>query len=108
MSRIEQRQCLISALSEKLHHPLNQTNIEDVANDPEVQYNIRKTQNTPVHVPTFLQKNDGDSALKASDLVPVRGHPSVSLPPLSSPTIPLFICTPSPHLCTISRDYTQS
>jgi hypothetical protein len=41
-------------------------------------------------------------------LEPVRGHLSVSLPPLSSPTLPLFICTPSPHLCTISRDYTQS
>jgi hypothetical protein len=24
----------------------------------------------------------------------VRGHPSVSLPPLSSPTLPLFICIP--------------
>jgi hypothetical protein len=38
----------------------------------------------------------------------VRGHLSISLPPLSSPTLPLFICTPSPLLCTISRDYTQS
>jgi hypothetical protein len=36
----------------------------------------------------------------------VRGHLSVSLPPLSSPTLPLFICILSPHLCTISRDYT--
>jgi hypothetical protein len=26
----------------------------------------------------------------------VRGHPSVSLLPLSSPTLPLFICIPSP------------
>jgi hypothetical protein len=38
----------------------------------------------------------------------VRGHLSVSLPPLSSPTLPLFICTSSPHLSTISRDYTYS
>jgi hypothetical protein len=38
----------------------------------------------------------------------VRGHPSVSLPPLSSTTLPLFICTPSHYLCTISRDYTYS
>jgi hypothetical protein len=31
----------------------------------------------------------------------VRGHPSISLPPLSSPTLPLFICilpTPLYHL----------
>jgi hypothetical protein len=32
----------------------------------------------------------------------VRGHLSISLPPLSSPTLPLFICIPSPHLCTIT------
>jgi hypothetical protein len=38
----------------------------------------------------------------------VRGHPSIFLPPLSSPTLPLFICTSSPHLCTIFRDYTYS
>jgi hypothetical protein len=36
----------------------------------------------------------------------VRGHPSISLPPLPSPTPPLFICIPPPHLCTISRDHT--
>jgi hypothetical protein len=35
----------------------------------------------------------------------VRGHLSVSLPPLSSPTLPLFICIPPPHLCTISRGH---
>jgi hypothetical protein len=35
----------------------------------------------------------------------VRGHLSISLPPLSSPTLCLFICIPSPHLYTISRDH---
>jgi hypothetical protein len=38
----------------------------------------------------------------------VRGHPSVSLLPLSSPTLPLFICIPPPHLCTSSKDHTSS
>jgi hypothetical protein len=38
--------------------------------------------------------------------VHVRGHPSVSLLPLSSPTLPLFICIPPPHLCTIFKDHT--
>jgi hypothetical protein len=33
----------------------------------------------------------------------VRGHPSISLPPLSSPTL---ICIPFPHLYTIFRDCT--
>jgi hypothetical protein len=36
----------------------------------------------------------------------VRGHPSISLLPLSSPTLHLFICIPPPHLCTISKDHT--
>jgi hypothetical protein len=38
----------------------------------------------------------------------VRGHPSVSLLPLSSPTLLLFICTPYTHLCIISKDYNHS
>jgi hypothetical protein len=37
----------------------------------------------------------------------VRGHLSISLLALFFPTFPLFICTPSPHLYIISRDYTQ-
>jgi transposase len=36
----------------------------------------------------------------------VRGHLSISLLPLSSPTLPLFICIPPPHLCTIFKDHT--
>jgi hypothetical protein len=40
--------------------------------------------------------------------VPVRGHPSISLPPHSSPTLPLSICIPHPYLCTISNDHTYS
>jgi hypothetical protein len=38
----------------------------------------------------------------------VRVLPSVSLPTLCSPTLFLSICTPPPHLSTISRDYTYS
>jgi hypothetical protein len=38
----------------------------------------------------------------------VRGHPSVSLLSLSSPTLHLFICIPPPHLCTSSKDCTSS
>jgi hypothetical protein len=36
----------------------------------------------------------------------VRGHPSISLLPLSSPTLHLFICITPPHLCTIFKDHT--
>jgi hypothetical protein len=38
----------------------------------------------------------------------VRGHPSVSLLPLSSPTLHLFICNPPHRLCTIFKDHTHS
>jgi hypothetical protein len=38
----------------------------------------------------------------------VRGHPSVSLLPLSSPTLHLFICIHPPHLCTILKDHIHS
>jgi len=70
LSKIERRQRNIRAIREKLHRT-SQTkpDLEDVANDPRVQYNIGKTQNTPIHVPTFLQKNDGDPATKVSVFV---------------------------------------
>jgi hypothetical protein len=42
------------------------------------------------------------------DLATVRGHPSVSLLPISSPTLHMFICIHPPHLCTILRDHTHS
>jgi hypothetical protein len=38
--------------------------------------------------------------------VAVRGHPSVSLLPISSHTLHPFICIPLPHLCTIFKDHT--
>jgi hypothetical protein len=41
-------------------------------------------------------------------LVNVRGHLSVSLLPLSSPTLLLFIFIHPPHLCTILKDYNHS
>ena len=41
---------------------------EDVTHDPGVQYNIGKSQKCPVHIPTFLQKNEGDPTIKVSSL----------------------------------------
>jgi hypothetical protein len=38
----------------------------------------------------------------------VRGHLSVSLLHISSPTLQLCICIHPPHLCTILKDYTHS
>jgi hypothetical protein len=41
---------------------------EDVTHNPGVQYNIGKSQKCPVHIPTFLQKNEGDPAIKVNRL----------------------------------------
>jgi hypothetical protein len=41
-------------------------------------------------------------------LASVRGHLSVSLLPISSPTLHMFICIHPPHLCTILKDHTHS
>jgi predicted aspartyl protease len=46
------------------------------------------------------------STCRVEDKRDVRGHPSISLLPLSSPTLHLFICIPPPHLCTIFKDHT--
>jgi hypothetical protein len=40
-------------------------------------------------------------SISGIDHIAVRGHPSVSLPTLSSPTLPLFICI-SPHTSVLS------
>jgi len=44
--------------------------LEDISNDPQVGYNMGKTQNSPLHVPTFLQRNGGDPAIKVNNLLP--------------------------------------
>ena len=41
---------------------------EDVAHDPGVQYNMGKSQKFPVHILTFLQKNESDPTIKVSSL----------------------------------------
>jgi hypothetical protein len=69
LSKIERRQRHIRTIREKIHHPPRQGGQKDVINNPQAQYNMGKTENSPVHVPTFLRKNDGDPAIKASSLM---------------------------------------
>ena len=49
-----------------MHRSPRQADPEDVVNNPQVRYNIGKPENFPMHVPTFLQKNDGDPATKVN------------------------------------------
>ena len=39
---------------------------EELVSNPAVQYNVGKSQKLYVHIPTFLQNNEGDPAIKAS------------------------------------------
>jgi len=39
---------------------------EDTVSDPGAQYNIGKSEKFSVHIPTFLQQNDGDPAIKVN------------------------------------------
>lgn len=53
-------------IRETLDGPFPQVEPEDLANDPQSQYNMGTSQNFPVHIPTFLQKNEGDPAVKVN------------------------------------------
>jgi hypothetical protein len=63
-------------MCEKLQHPLHsfpsQAAQEDIVNDPGEQYNMEKSQNFPVHIPTLLQKNEGDPAVKVSSFASIH------------------------------------
>jgi hypothetical protein len=65
LSKIEQRQRLIRSIREKQNSFSRlQTKVEEVPNDTREQYNVGKTQNMPIHIPSFLQKNVGDPAIE--------------------------------------------
>jgi len=68
LSKIEQRQCCIHAIRGKLNanSSPHQIEPEDMAADPGVRYNMGISQKFPVHIPTFLQRNAGDPAIRVS------------------------------------------
>lgn len=55
-------------IHERLNRPPLQVEPKDVSIDPGIRYNIGTSQKHPVHIPTFLQQNQGDPAVKVSDL----------------------------------------
>jgi hypothetical protein len=69
---VERRERRISTIRERLNRPQlgspSDIEPEDVTHDPGVQYNIGKSQKCPVHIPTFLQKHEGDPAIKVNSL----------------------------------------
>jgi len=52
---------------------------EGTVSDSGVQYNIGKSEKFSVHIPTFLQQNDGDPAIKVNQLHPFLGTNSLTL-----------------------------
>jgi len=46
--------------------PFHWMESEDTVSDPGAQYNIGKSKKFSVHIPTFLQQNDGDPAIKVN------------------------------------------
>lgn len=68
LSKIERRERHIRRIREKIRPTVAQPALalEDLVHNPRAQYNIGKSQNWPVHIPSFLQKNDGDPATKVS------------------------------------------
>ena len=38
-----------------------------ITNDPGVQYNMGKSERSSVYIPTFIQQNQGDPAIKVSN-----------------------------------------
>jgi hypothetical protein len=66
LSRIERRERRIHMIREKLDSVHHTERLEGLVDDCQVQYNVGKTQNSPVHVPSFIQRNHDDPAIKVS------------------------------------------
>jgi hypothetical protein len=82
LSRIERRQRRINTVRERLQcSPVS----DPLVNNPRMQYNIGESQKCPVHIPTFLQKNEGDPAVK------VRPTSSASHPVTDTSAAELFL-----------------
>jgi hypothetical protein len=69
LARVERRQRRIKAIRENVNGSSSQKEPkepeEDLSNgDPGLQYNMGQSQKFPVHIPTFLQRNEGDPAVK--------------------------------------------
>ena len=67
LSTIERQQHRIKTIRKKLHGSSSQVEEEETTSNPSVQYNMGKLEKFPVHIPTFLQTNEGDPAVKVDN-----------------------------------------
>ncbi len=71
LSRIERRQHQIRAIRQTVDGCHPQAGSEPVvASDPGVQYIMAESEKFSVHIPTFLQQNVGDPAVKVKNFPP--------------------------------------
>ena len=111
LSRIEQWQCHIIMICENLRHPLHSSSSqaapEDVVNDPGEQYNMGKSQKFPVHIPTLLQKNEGNPAVKVSSFALLHlyllTHPLEFFPKAEGASASTYPNSASPRSWIFSR-----
>ena len=67
LARIEQRQQSIHTIHENLNLSPSQIQAENIAANPGAHYNMEMSQKFPLHIPTFLQQNQGDPAVTVSN-----------------------------------------
>ena len=85
LAKIEQRQRYIRMIRENLNLSHPQRDPESVIVDPNARYNMGTSQKFPVHIPTFLQRNEGDPAIKVR--TPISFYP-LPLTPLAQNFLP--------------------
>jgi hypothetical protein len=66
LSKIEQRQRRIRLIRENLNGSPTPIQPEEITVHTDARFNIATSRKNPVHIPTFLQKNLGDPAVKVS------------------------------------------
>jgi hypothetical protein len=65
LTQIERRQARLRRIRTRCKESRRSTG-EEIATSPDVHHVIGQSQNHPVHIPTFLQDNADDPAIKAS------------------------------------------
>jgi hypothetical protein len=80
LANIGQRQSRIRRIREsftKSHLTTVSEDLEDETPDPAAHYNVGVSQKLSVHIPTFIQRNEGDPAIKVSRLsFPMHAFPT--------------------------------
>lgn len=66
LSKIEQRQRRIRLIRENLNGSPTLIQPEDMTVNTDAHFNVATSRKNPVHIPTFLQQNLGDPAIKVS------------------------------------------